>query len=101
MKFEEFFEQMEEVKQAFIEGGKQYDCDEVEIVFKTDDGKMIQIGCIEGGYAPDLHTNVLVFSSGKNEVKKILEKMFGTPTVNAEDIDVGAKIEEMFEDGDH
>lgn len=101
MKLEEFFDQMDQVKKAFIKAGKDFDCDEVTMVFKTDKGEMIPINCIEGGYAPDQKTNVLVFSSGKEEFKKMLEKMFGTPTVDASDMDVGAKIEEMLRDGDH
>ena len=92
MKFEELFNQMEQIKKAFIQAGKDYDCDDVELVFRTDEGKMIHINCIEGGYAPDAKSNVLIFSSGKKELEEILKAIMGTPTVDAEDIDIGAKL---------
>jgi len=98
MKFEELFNQMEQIKKAFIQAGKDYDCDDVELVFRTDEGKMIHINCIEGGYAPDAKSNVLVFSSGKKELEEMLKAIMGTPTVDAEDIDIGAKIEELIKD---
>ena len=109
MKFEELFDQMEQIKKALIQASKDYDCDDVELVFKTDEGKMIHINCIEGGYAPDAKSNVLVFSSGKKELEKvfssgkkelekILRALMGTPTVDAEDIDVGLKAEELIKD---
>lgn len=99
MKFKELFDQMEQIKKAFIQAGKDYDCDDVELFFKTDEGEMIHINCIEGGYAPDAKTSVLVFSSGKKEfVEQMLKALMGTPTVNAEDIDVGAKIKELIKD---
>ncbi len=98
MKFKELFDQMEEIKKAFIQASKDYDCDDVELVFRTDEGKMIHINCIEGGYAPDAKSNVLVFSSGKKELEEMLRAIMGTPTVDAENIDVGAKIEELIRD---
>lgn len=101
MKFEEFFEQMDQVKKAFSQAEEKFDCDEVEMVFKTDDGEMIPINCIEGGYAPDANSHVLIFSSGKQELEKILRAMMGVQTVDAKDMDVGLKVEEMFKDGDH
>lgn len=98
MKFEELFEQMDQIKKAFKKAGKDYDCDDVELVFKTDEGEMIQINCIEGGYAPDAESNLLIFSSGKKEFEKMLRAMMGTPTVDVEDIDVGLKVEELLRD---
>ena len=100
MKFKELFDQMEQIKKAFIQAGKDYDCDDVELVFKTDKGKMIQINCIEGGYAPDAKSNVLIFSSGKKELEQMLKALMGIPTVDAEDIDVGLKVEELIKDDD-
>lgn len=98
MKFEEFYEQIEQIKQAFEKARKNFDCDNVEMMFKTDDGELIPIGCIEGGYAPNEDTNVLIFSTGKEEVLKMLKAMLGTPTVDANNIDVGAKLEELIKD---
>ena len=98
MKFEELFDQMEQIKKAFMQASKDYDCDDVELVFKTDEGEMIHINCIEGGYAPDAQSNVLVFSRGKRELEQMLKALMGTPTVDAENIDVGAKIEELIKD---
>ena len=98
MKFEELFDQMEQIKKALIQASKDYDCDDVELVFKTDEGKMIHINFIEGVYAPYAKSNVLVFSSGKKELEKILRALIGTPTVDAEDIDVGLKAEELIKD---
>lgn len=99
MKFKELFDQMEQIKKAFIQAGKDYDCNDVELVFKTDEGEMIHINCIEGGYAPDAKTNLLIFSSGKKEfVEQMLKALMGTPTVDAKDIDVGLKLEELIED---
>lgn len=80
MKFEELFDQMEQIKKAFIQAGKDYDCDDVKLVFRTDEGKMVHINCIESGYAPDAKSNVLVFSSGKKELEQMLRALIGTPT---------------------
>lgn len=101
MKIEELCDQFDEMKKAFREAGKKYNCDEVALVFKDDKGNFTEVNCMEGGYAPNQNTNLLIFSSGKDEFIEMLKKILGTPTVNAEDIDVGAKIEEMFDDGDH
>lgn len=101
MKIEELCNQFDQMKEAFREASKEYNCDEVELVFKDDEGNFTAVNCIEGGYAPDQNTNLLIFSSGKNQLAEMLKKILGTPTINAEDIDIGAKLEEMFDDGDH
>lgn len=101
MKIEELCDQFDQMKKAFREASKEFDCDEVELVFKDDKGNFTVVNCIEGGYAPDQNTNLLIFSNGKNELEELLKKILGTPTVNAEDIDIGAKLGEMFNDGDH
>ena len=102
MKIEEFCEQLDKMKEAFIEAGKEFGCDEVEIAFKTDKGNLVEINVIEGGYAPKLNTHVLVLSSGKTELEEMLKAMIRGPTVNADDIDVGEKMSmESFLDEDH
>ena len=102
MKIEEFCEQLDKMKETFKKASKEFGCDEVEIAFKTDKGELVEIGIIEGGYAPKSHTHVLVLSSGKTEFEEMLKAMMRGPIVDADDIDIGEKISmESFLDEDH
>ena len=83
---------------------KEFDCDDVELAFKNDDGDMVPIMCLEGGYSPSMDTNMLIFSTGKEEFMKMLQDIFNkTQTVDASAIDVGEKLsfENVFDDENH
>lgn len=103
MKTKDFIKQMDNLKNVLEEKSKEFDCDEIEIVFKDNNGNFTQINCIEGGYAPELKTNMLILSDCTEDIKAMIMKMLGTPTVNADDIDIGEKIsfERVFDDEDH
>ena len=102
MKITEFCEQLDKIKEAFEKAGKEFGCDEVDIAFKNDKGELVEINVIEGGYAPNLRTHMLVLSSGKTEFAEMLKAMMRGPTINADDIDVGEKVSmEDFLDEDH
>lgn len=103
MKIKDFIEQMDNLKNVFEEKSEEFDCDEIEVVFKDDNGNFTQVNCIEGGYALELETNMLILSDCTEDIKAMIMKMLGTPTVNADDIDIGEKIsfEKVFDDDNH
>ena len=100
MKIEEFFDQLDIIKKQFKHASNNLNCDNVEIVFKTNEGKLENINVIEGGYTPALHTLALVFSTGENELKKIMQAL-DTQVIDASDIDIGEKIGDFDNDENH
>lgn len=100
MKIEEFIDQLDIIKKQFKHASNNLDCDDIDIVFKTDTGKIVEINVVEGGYLPISDTLVLMFSSGENELKKIMQKM-ETHIVDASDIDIGEKIGDFDNDENH
>lgn len=103
MKIKDLTRSLDEIKDVLEEKSKELGCDDIEIVFRDDNGKYTHITCVEGGYAPDLKTNLLILSDGTNEIKEILNRMLGVPTVNADNIDIGEKLslEGVVDDENH
>ena len=93
MEMQDLFKQFDQIQEAFTEANKEFDCKNVEIVFQTDQGEMIPINCIKGGFAPNEDTHVLILSSGRKEMIEMLQQMMdSTPTVNADDFKTDDRI---------
>ena len=101
MEIQEFFDQMDRLKEAIIEANQEYECNEVVPVLKDDDGNMTPIQCIEGGYDPKNKRHVVILSSGKNELMKMflkaLEEASKSKTIDAEDLEIDKIVPQGFE----